>query len=328
MPVFDSTNRAAATTNGLWLDAWRRLKRSRVNLICLIVVGFYLLVGLIGFLPVLETKITNTVGGSFDPPPKMMSIHHNPFKIEWNRKFWSYWNKPALWFGTDIMGHSVFWQIIYGTRLALTVGIVASLISMIIGTVLGTIAGYFGGWIDSLVIWLFSTFNSVPWILLVIAIAAVLQTHDELNRRFSGLPTVIVALSLTSWIGLCRLIRGEVLKLRDRDFVVAARAIGLNHMTILVRHIVPNVAHLIIIDFSLNIVSNVQAEVVLAFLGLGIIERPSWGRMIDDAKLDLLRGVWWQLTVATIAIFVLSLVMNILGDALRDALDPRLRGVG
>jgi ABC-type dipeptide/oligopeptide/nickel transport system permease subunit len=299
---------AEAPPSGLWRDAWRRLARGRINLICVVILGLYLLVGMFGFLPVMERKITDIVGGSFDAPRFVLK-------------------QPAVWFGTDIMGHSVFWQVVYGTRLALTLGIVASLVSMAIGTILGTIAGYYGGWIDSLIIWLFSTFNSVPWILLVIAIASVLQTHDELNKLFSGLPTVILALSLTSWIGLCRLIRGEVLKLRERDYVVAGRAIGLGDGKILFRHILPNVVHLIIIDFSLNIVGNVQAEVVLAFLGLGITQKPSWGRMIDDAKLDLLRGVWWQLTAATAAIFILSLAMNLLGDALRDALDPRLRGV-
>ena len=309
IPVYTAPREQVETApSGLWRDAWRRLSRNRAGLVCFALIGVYLVVGLIGFLPVMEKKISDVVGPSFDPP-----------------KF--VWNQPSLWFGTDILGHSVFWEVVYGTRLALTLAVIASLISAFIGTFLGTIAGYFGGWVDALVVWLFSTFSSVPWILLAIAIASVLQTHEQLNQMFSGLPTVILALSLTSWIGLCRLVRGEVLKLRERDYVVAAKAIGLGKWTILRRHIVPNVFHLVIIDFSLNIVSNVQAEVVLAFLGLGITQKPSWGRMIDDAKLDLLRGVWWQLVAATGAIFILSLAMNLLGDALRDALDPRLRGV-
>ena len=263
MPVFDSkASRVGGTTSSLWFDAWRRLSKSAVNLICLAVIIFYLLVGLLGFLPVVERKISEKVGESFQPPHFVL-------------------NHPAVWFGTDIMGHSVFWQLVYGTRLALTVGIVSSLISMVIGTVLGVIAGYFGGWIDSLVIWLFSTFSSVPWILLVIAIAAVLQTHEELNKQFAGLPTVILALSLTSWIGLCRLIRGEVLKLRERDYVAAARAIGLSNFAILRRHIVPNVMHLIIIDFSLNIVNNVQGRGgAWRFLGWGLSKNQALGK--DD----------------------------------------------
>jgi peptide/nickel transport system permease protein len=292
----------------LWRDAWDRISRNRVALACIVVAIIYLLIGLAGFLPVAERKIAQPVGDVFQPPKLVL-------------------NNPSGWFGTDIQGRSVFWQLMYGTRLAMTLAIVAALISILIGTSLGIVAGYFGGWIDNLVIWLFSTFSSVPWILLAVAIAFVLQTHESLNEWLAGLPTVIIALSLTSWVGLCRLIRGEVLKLRERDFVSAARAVGAGNTRILFRHILPNVFHLVIIDFSLGVVSNVQAEVVLAFLGLGITAKPSWGRMIDDSKLDLLRGVWWQLMAATTAIFIFSLVMNLLGDALRDALDPRLRGV-
>ena len=134
-------------------------------------------------------------------------------------------------------------------------------------------------------------------------------------------------MGLTSWVGLCRFIRGETLKLRERDYVVAARAVGVGDGNILFRHILPNVSHLIIIDFSLGLGAFVQAEVILSFLGLGVTDQPSWGRMIDDAKLELLKGVWWQMTAATVAIFIFSLAVNVVGDALRDALDPRLRGV-
>jgi peptide/nickel transport system permease protein len=143
----------------------------------------------------------------------------------------------------------------------------------------------------------------------------------------AGVPTIVLALGLTSWVGLCRLIRAEVLKHRERDYVVAARAAGVKNARILFRHILPNVFHIVIINFSLGLAAYVQAEVVLSFLGMGVTDRPSWGRMIDDAKLELLKGVWWQMAAATAAIFIFSLAVNIFGDALRDALDPRLRGV-
>ena len=115
---------------------------------------------------------------------------------------------------------------------------------------------------------------------------------------------------------------------RERDYVVAARAVGLGDARILFRHVLPNVFHLVIIDFTLNMVAFIQAEVVLSFLGLGIVDQPSWGRAIDEGRLELMRGVWWQVAGATLLIFVLSLALNLLGDALRDALDPRLRDVG
>ena len=137
---------------------------------------------------------------------------------------------------------------------------------------------------------------------------------------------VILSLGFTDWVSLCRLIRGEVIKLRDSDMVTAARAIGLTEPRILFRHIVPNVSHLIIITFTLGAIGYLQVEVVLAFLGLGVTSKPSWGRMIDDAKVSLLRGVWWEVTAATAAIFVICMALTLLGDALRDALDPKIRG--
>jgi ABC-type dipeptide/oligopeptide/nickel transport system permease subunit len=287
-------------------QAWHTIRSSRSSVISLIVVAIYLLVGLFSLTPLMDHKIADKVGGVYDPPR---------------------WGAPNVLFGTDIQGRSVFWRTLYGTRVALIITIVAGMLSMSIGIVTGVIAGYFGGWIDSLIVWLFTTLSSVPWILLVIAIAYSLQTHETLNDYFGGLPIVILSLGLTDWVMLCRLLRGEVLKHRQRDYVTAARAAGAGHARILIRHIFPNVFHLVIITFSLDAVAYVQAEVALTFLGLGITSKPSWGRMIDDAKLELLRGVWWQLTAATAAIFILCLALNILGDALRDALDPRLRGV-
>ena len=216
--------------------------------------------------------------------------------------------------------------------------IFASILSLGIGVSLGIIAGYFGGWIDEIITWLFTTVSSIPWVLLMIAMVYALKgttfpwfTLQHLRPRFiwteaDPLLLIILALGLTDWVGICRLIRAEVIKHRDRDYVHAARAAGVGTRRILFRHILPNVFHLVIITFSLGAVAYVQAEVVLTFLGLGISDRPSWGRMIDDAKLELLRGVWWQAVAATVAIGILCLALNLLGDALRDALDPRLRG--
>jgi peptide/nickel transport system permease protein len=224
----------------------------------------------------------------------------------------------------------------YGTRIALLIMICTCAISISIGAVLGLLAGFFGGWVDDLITWLYSTVSSIPWLLLVIAMAYVIQNLQTVNSgsvlasvgaKLGGLPTVVLALGLTDWVGLCRLIRGEVIKLRDQDFVVAARALGLGSPRILFRHILPNTFHIVVITFSLSSVAYVQAETVLAFLGLGITTKPSWGRMIDDSKLELLRGVWWEFAAASVAILIVSLALNTLGDALRDALDPKLHGV-
>lgn len=289
--------------------------------VCFAVLGSYLVAALVAFTGVLDHAIEATAGPSYAPPQFFAS---DAAELS-----------PSLWLGTDFLGRSVLWRFLYGARVALTVAVLASLVSIVVGTVLGLVAGYFGRWVDALIVWLFSTVNSIPGILLVLALAFVLKDQTiglrwlgiERELPLVGVPTIVLALGLTSWVGLCRYVRGETLKLRERDYVAAATAVGVGHAGILFRHILPNVTHLVIIDLSLGLGAFVQAEVILSFLGLGVTDQPSWGRMIDDAKLELLKGVWWQMASATVAIFVFSLCVNIVGDALRDALDPRLRGV-
>lgn len=336
-PPTTSAQPEADLPRTLWRDAWMKIKTSRLALACAVILALFALIGLFGFTGVLTREPTidgatipslldRTIGESHEPPALRdaesgrVSIGH--------------------WFGLDFMGRSIFWRLMYGTRVALTVALLASLIEISIGFSLGAMAGYFGGKIDAFVVWLFSTVSSVPWILLMISFAYVLKgltipapwekwfdaTADG-AVSLTGVPSIVLALGLTTWVGLCRLIRGEVLKHRDRDYVVAARSVGVGNARIISRHILPNVFHLVIINFALGLAGFVQAEVVLSFLGLGVTDVPSWGRMIDDAKLELLKGVWWPLLFSTTAIFIFSLAVNIFGDALRDALDPRLRGV-
>ena len=325
-PERDAT-RDPARPRTLRRDVWRRVRGDRIALVSLAVLAVYVLIALVALTGAMSSDgarwgnlIEDTVG----------EANHAPSFTDPDGGGVS----PAFWVGTDYLGRSVFWRFLYGSRVALTVGVLASVLSITIGTTLGLIAGYKGGIVDSLVIWLFSTVSSVPGILLILALAFVLKgvdvpfVTDSTGQPvpLTGIPVIVIALGLTSWIGLCRYVRGEVLKLRDRDYVAAARAVGLGDTRILLRHVLPNVMHLVIIDFSLGLGAFVQAEVVLSFLGLGVTDQPSWGRMIDDAKLELLKGVWWQMAAATLAIFVFSLAVNLLGDALRDALDPKLRG--
>ncbi|MFH1039521.1 MAG: ABC transporter permease [PVC group bacterium] len=235
------------------------------------------------------------------------------------------------WFGTDIYGRDVFAKTVYGTRVAVTVALVASVLAAAIGLTLGLLAGYFGGKADAVITWLYSTLQSIPYYLLILAFAFVLQDkHFSLlgyEFQIRGIKAVYLALGLTGWVGLCRLIRGEVLRHRERDYVLAARSLGAPGPRIIFRQILPNVFHLVVITFSLSFIGYIHAEVILSFLGLGVKNAPSWGVMIDDAKLELFRGVWWQLAAATGAIFFISLTLHIFGDTVRDALDPRLRGV-
>ena len=292
----------------LWRDAWAKMRRNRTAMVCLVILSLYVIVGLAGFTDKLDEAREWRMGASNEPPRLYRTDPATGAKSL----------SPSLWIGTDFLGRSVMWRFLYGVRVALTVAILASIVEMTIGITLGAAAGFFGGWVDAIIIWLYSTVASVPYILLMIALAYVLQGQavpapwtDAGEIPLAGIPTIVLALGLTSWVGLCRLIRAEVLKHRERDYVVAARAMGVSNTRIIFRHIFPNVFHIVIINFS---------------LGLGVTDRPSWGRMIDDAKLELLKGVWWQMAAATAAIFVFSLCVNIFGDALRDALDPRLRG--
>jgi ABC-type dipeptide/oligopeptide/nickel transport system permease subunit len=317
-------------------DAWRRLRRSKLAIVCLAVVVVYVVVGFASLLPVFDAKIHEPLNAdqTYQPPTFVLRDSSGHAHLA----------PPAYWLGLEVQGRSVFWRVLYGTRMALLITVFASLLSISIGVVLGVLAGYFGGWVDDVITWVFSVVSSIPWLILVIALAYVIQGSDihpyqnydtawhsflsSIIQLFSGVTTVILALGLTDWVGLCRLMRAEVMKLRERDFVMAATSLGIGKGRIIFRHILPNTLHLIIITFSLGAVSYVQVEVILAFLGLGVgPEKPSWGRMINDAKLELLRGVWWQVTAATVAIFILSLALNLLGDFLRDALDPKLRGV-
>jgi peptide/nickel transport system permease protein len=227
--------------------------------------------------------------------------------------------------GTDIFGQSVLRKTLYGTKISITVALCASLISIAIGVPLGAIAGYFRGFVDEIIVWVYSTLSSVPYILLILAFAVVLRDRALFGYKLTGITAVYLAIGLTSWVGICRLIRGEVIKHKDREYILAAISYGCSRRRIIFRHLLPNVFHLVIIDFSLRFVAFIHAEVILSFLGLGETERPSWGAMINDARIELSRGVWWQMAAATAAIFFLSLALNIFGDGLRDSLDPKLR---
>ena len=218
--------------------------------------------------------------------------------------------------GTDGLGRDVLQRLVQGTRIAFQVGIITSLIAIPIGVMLGCMAGYFGGRTDDFIVWLYSTFASIPGLLFILAIAMVVG---------KGLLGVYLGIGLTTWVGLCRLIRGEVIKHKSRPYVMAARALGLGHVRIMFRHILPNVFHIVIVSFTLRFPAAISTEVFMSFLGIGVQGEPSWGVMISNARLRLWHGVWWEMTFVTLAIFGIVLAFNLLGDALRDALDPRLK---
>jgi ABC-type dipeptide/oligopeptide/nickel transport system permease subunit len=279
----------------LWKDAYYRLIKDRFAVVCFFIIIFYALIALAAKFDLIAFPWDIVVGMAYEPP-SLRSL------------------ETIL--GTDIFGRSVFYKVIHGTRIAMSVGLVSSLISIPIGITLGALSGYFGGWVDDVIVWFYTTLSSIPNMMLLIAITFVMG---------KGLVAIYVALGVTAWIGLARVIRGEFIKHKSREYVVAAESLGASHVSKIFKHILPNVSHFVIINLSIQFMAAIKSEVILSFLGLGVQGQPSWGVMIDDAKLELARGVWWQLAGATAAMFFVVLAFNILGDALRDALDPKIK---
>lgn len=289
--------------NSLWSDAWRRLKKNRLAMVCLGIVAFYTLAALYGEAVYQYYQAKDQT--AFYQKTDLSQAYQPP--------------SARHLMGTDALGRDVMQRLIQGTRIAYKVGIITALIAIPIGVFFGCLAGYFGGRVDDFVVWLYSTVASIPGLLFILAIAMVAG---------KGLLGIYLGIGLTTWVGLCRLIRGEVMKHKEQAYVQAARALGLSWPRILFRHILPNVFHVIIVTFTLRFPAAVCTEVIMSFLGIGVATEPSWGLMINSARMRLWQGVWWEMTFVTLAIFGLVLAFNLLGDALRDALDPRLRTEG
>ncbi|MBA5636542.1 ABC transporter permease [Duganella sp. LX20W] len=225
---------------------------------------------------------------------------------------------PSLPFGADKWGHDVIKKTIKGGETSIVVGLVAALLAVTLGTLFGAVSGYFGGLVDDLFNWFYSIFTSIPSILMILAVAAVLQQK--------GVLTIVLILGLTGWTGPYRLIRAEYIKHKGREYVLAADAIGASHGRKMFGHIFPNVSHVALVQLSILVVGFIKAEVILSFLGFGVpVGVVSWGSMLNEAQNELILGKWWQLTAAASAMALLVTAFSLLTDALRDALDPKVR---
>ena len=309
----------AQQPEGLWPIAWRQLRRNRLAMICLAILAVYTCIWLYAEATFWSARLRNVT-----PAYKISNYeirNHRP--------------SLAHLLGTNYAGRDNLGQIIQGTRIAFEIGLLTSVIVIPLGFVLGAAAGYFGRKVDTVVVYLYSVVDSVPGILLIMAIAYVVRGVVDRSESMqvvtryvdSGLLAVCVGMGFTGWVGLCRLIRAEYFKHRERQYVLAARALGASNAKIMFGHIMPNVLHLIIINFSLRFPGLILTEAVLSYLGVGVANEPSWGTIINDAKQRLWLGNWWELGGATAAMFFLVLALNLFGDALRDALDPKLRTV-
>lgn len=226
--------------------------------------------------------------------------------------------KETLPFGADKWGHDILKKTVKGAETSIVVGLVAALLATFLGTLFGALAGYFGRRVDDFFNWFYSVFTSVPYLLLILAVAAVLQKK--------GVVTIVLILGLTGWTGVFRLVRAEYMKHKAREYVLAADAIGASHWSRMFTHIFPNVSHVSLVQMSILAVGFIKAEVILSFLGFGVpVGVVSWGSMLNEARNELILGKWWQLTAATVAMAVLITAFSLFTDALRDALDPRLK---
>ncbi|WP_258022790.1 ABC transporter permease [Brevibacillus formosus] len=227
------------------------------------------------------------------------------------------------WFGTDELGRDMFARTWYGARISLTIGIVAALIDLVIGVTVGGIAGYMAGRgkrgdrIDTIIMRIIEILYGLPYLLVVILLMVVMEP---------GMLTIIIALSATGWVGMARLVRGQILQLKNQEFILAAQVLGAKFLRILLKHLIPNTFGVIIVNLTFTIPSAIFAESFLSFLGLGV-QAPvaSWGTMTNDGLGVILTGDWWRLFFPALMISLTMFAFNVFGDGLQDALDPRLR---
>lgn len=286
--------RATKRRNSTWWDAFRRFKKNKVGVVSFFVIMVYIVVGILAAIGVLYPDAQ--IGDQANAYADFTMMHP---------------------FGTDIFGRDILARAVHGITTAISIGLLASTLSLVIGLVLGAFGGYFGGKIDGLVVWLYTTVDSIPYILLIPSLTFVLGR---------GLINVFIAVGLTSWVTTARLVRGEFFKHKNRDYVMAAHALGAGSGRKIFGHILPNVAHIAFVQFGLGFVAAIKIEVILSYLGLGVDpSQPSWGLMIDDAKNELARPYWGNLMAATLFMFGLILSFNLFNDALREALDPKMK---
>lgn len=233
------------------------------------------------------------------------------------------------WFGTDTNGYDVFSRIIYGGQISLAIGVLAVIMEITLGTLLGGTAAYYGGWLDALIMRFTEAMLAIPSLFLLIVLAKFLGNHipdiNILGRTFSGSVVIVVlVIGATSWMYLARIVRANMLSLREMEYIYASRALGANDARIFFTHLVPNTLGIIIVSATLGLASAILTEAYVSFLGLGVqSSTPTWGNMMDQAQAFLLQGAWWLWLFPSLFIVFTILCINLMGDGLRDAFDPR-----
>ncbi|MDN9008784.1 ABC transporter permease [Brevibacillus laterosporus] len=275
-----------------WQDAWRRLKQNKVAMVSLIFLVALIVCAIV--MPMVSSNdyfSTDLTGKNKKP-----SMEH--------------------FFGTDDLGRDMFVRIWYGARISLEVGFAAAFIDLIVGVLWGGIAGFYGGKVDEVMMRIADILFAIPYLLVVILLLVVLKP---------GVTTIILALTITGWIGMARIVRGQMLQLKQQEYVLAAKSLGADSKRIIFKHLIPNALGPIIVTLSLSIPSAIFAEAFLSFLGLGVSAPvASWGTMASEG-LPAMKYYPWRLMFPAIFISLTILALNLLGDGIRDAVDPRLR---
>jgi peptide/nickel transport system permease protein len=341
------TNQAVsplAVSPGLWTLAWRRLRADRVAMAALAVVGLFLAMLVLSWAGLIAADWEDEVALNYAPPAfvgadaaslalqaqaarpvpanafdplaqdidaarRALALH--PARVHAHKL-------ATLPFGADKWGHDIIKKTIKGGETSIVVGLVAALVAVTLGTVFGALSGYYGGRVDDFFNWFYSIFTSIPSILMILTVAAVLQQK--------GVLTIVLILGLTGWTGPYRLMRAEYIKHKAREYVMAADAIGASDWRKMFSHIFPNVSHVALVQMSILVVGFIKAEVILSFLGFGVpVGVVSWGSMLNEAQNELILGKWWQLAAAASAMALLVTAFSLFADGLRDALDPKLK---
>jgi dipeptide transport system permease protein len=296
VPKPQNTSEAEAVVRpslSYWKDSWHRLLRNKLAMTGMVFLAFIILLAIFG--PMISPHSVET---------QKLAMQNLP-------------PSSGNWFGTDDLGRDVFTRTCYGARISLFVGLVAAIIDFIIGVVYGGISGYKGGKTDNLMMRFVEILYGLPYLLVVILVMVVIGP---------GLTTIILALSITGWVGMARIVRGQVLQIKNYEFVLASKTFGTKTARIIRKNLLPNTMGPIIVQMTLTIPSAIFAEAFLSFIGLGIqAPHASWGVMANDGLSTILSGYWWRLFFPTLFISLTMFAFNVLGDGLQDALDPKLR---
>ncbi len=272
-------------------STWHRLKTDRFGIAGLVIVAFFAVVALSVWAGLLGQGWSEVSGERWES----FSASH--------------------WFGTNLLGQDILQRTLFGAATAFEVGLIVTIFSIVLGTVLGALAGWYSNsWLDEVILWLKGVLDSIPFYLFAAAIVFALQ-----GNRWA----MHLAMIITFWTTTARIVRGEVIRIKQREFVEAARAIGLPGISVVFRHVLPNTVHILLVQSTIVFVAAIKTEVILSFLGLGIQDGVSWGLMLAESSQEVLAGHFGNFIAASVALFVMLMGFNLLADAMQDALDTR-----